>query len=148
MLKTEKLTKYYKDVRGIENIDLEIKDGSIMNKRNETIDVDNEEGLIIPGMTANVSIITSKKENIMTVPNAALKFTPNIDGSGPKYKEQGIWIMENKRPRRVNIVAGVSDDVNTEISSKELKGNETVIIGFAEDRKSKKGGKRPGMRMF
>ena len=112
------------------------------------VDVDNEEGLIIPGMTANVSIITSKKENIMTVPNAALKFTPNIDGSGPKYKEQGIWIMENKRPRRVNIVAGVSDDVNTEISSKELKGNETVIVGFADDKKSKKGNKRPGMRMF
>lgn len=29
MLKTEKLTKYYKDVRGIENIDLEIKDGEV-----------------------------------------------------------------------------------------------------------------------
>ena len=29
MLRTEKLTKYYKDVRGIENIDLEIKDGEV-----------------------------------------------------------------------------------------------------------------------
>lgn len=29
MLKTEKLTKYYKNVRGIENIDLEIKDGEV-----------------------------------------------------------------------------------------------------------------------
>lgn len=42
----------------------------------------------------DVSIIMSKKENIMTVPNVALKFTPNTDGNGPKYKEQGIWIME------------------------------------------------------
>ena len=60
------------------------------------VDVINEDERLIPGMTANVSIITSKKENIMTVPNAALKFTPNTDGSGQKYKEQGIWIMDNK----------------------------------------------------
>ncbi len=112
------------------------------------VEVDNKDGIIIPGMTANVSIITSKKENIMTVPNAAIKFTPYTDGSGPKYKEQGIWIMENKRPKRINIAVGVSDDVNTEVSSKELKGNETVIVGFVDDKKSKKNAGRPPMRMF
>ena len=110
------------------------------------VDVLNEDGRLIPGMTANVSIITSKKENIMTVPNAALKFTPNVDGTGPKYKEQGIWIMENNRPKRINIVVGVSDDVNTEISTQELKGNEKVIVGFENSKKSKSGG--PRMRMF
>lgn len=111
------------------------------------VEVDNKDGIIIPGMTANVSIITSKKENIMTVPNTAIKFTPYTDGSGPKYKEQGIWIMDNKRPKRVNITVGVSDDVNTEVSSKELSGNESVIVGFADDKKTKKQG-GPPMRMF
>ena len=109
--------------------------------------VDNKDGIIIPGMTANVSIITSKKENIMTVPNSALKFTPITDGSGQKYKEQGIWIMEGRRPKRVNVVVGVSDDVNTEIISKELKGEESVIVGFENFKKSKKGA-GPRMRMF
>ena len=112
------------------------------------VDVLNEDGKLIPGMTANVSIITSKKENIMTVPNAALKFTPNTDGSGPKYKEQGIWIMENRRPKRVNIVVGVSDDVNTEISTQELKGNEQVIVGFEDSKKNKNRSGRPPVRMF
>lgn len=111
------------------------------------VDVDNEEGLLIPGMTANVSIITSKKENIMTVPNSALKFTPITKGTVQRYKEQGIWIMENNRPKRINITAGVSDDVNTEIISKDLKGDETVIIGILNQRKSNKArGPRP--RMF
>jgi len=111
------------------------------------VDVDNEEGLLIPGMTANVSIITSKKENIMTVPNSALKFTPITKGTVQRYKEQGIWVMENNRPKRINITAGVSDDVNTEIISKDLKGDETVIIGILNQRKSNKArGPRP--RMF
>ena len=111
------------------------------------VDVDNEEGLLIPGMTANVSIITSKKENIMTVPNSALKFTPITKGTVQRYKEQGIWIMENNRPKRINITAGVSDDVNTEVISKDLKGDEAVIIGILNQRKSNKArGPRP--RMF
>ena len=110
------------------------------------VDVDNEEGLLIPGMTANVSIITSKKENIMTVPNSALKFTPITKGTVQRYKEQGIWVMDNNRPKRINITAGVSDDVNTEVISKDLKGDETVIIGTLNSKKSKARGPRP--RMF
>ena len=111
------------------------------------VDVDNEEGLLIPGMTANVSIITSKKENIMTVPNSALKFTPITKGTVQRYKEQGIWVMENNRPKRVNITAGVSDDVNTEVISKDLKGDEVVIVGILNQKKSNKTrGPRP--RMF
>ena len=111
------------------------------------VDVDNEEGLLIPGMTANVSIITSKKEDIMTVPNSALKFTPVTKGAVQRYKEQGIWIMENKRLKRINISVGVSDDINTEVISKELNGDEVVIIGILNSKKSNKNrGPRP--RMF
>ena len=40
------------------------------------ISVDNSEGFVIPGMTANVSIITSNVENALCVPNQALKFSP------------------------------------------------------------------------
>lgn len=112
------------------------------------VDVDNDDEKLIPGMTANVSIITSKKENILTVPNSALKFTPVTDGSGPRYKEQGIWLMENNKPKRVNITPGVSDDVNTEIISKDIKGGETVIVGFLDNKKNSKKGSRPPMRMF
>lgn len=111
------------------------------------VDVDNENGLLIPGMTANVSIITSKKEDIMTVPNSALKFTPVTKGTVQRYKEQGIWIMENKRPKRINISVGVSDDINTEVISKDLKGDEMVIIGTLNSKKGKRTqGPRP--RMF
>ena len=39
-------------------------------------------------MTANVSIITGKKENILTVPNIALKFT--VANNKQKYEQKGI----------------------------------------------------------
>lgn len=47
------------------------------------IQVNNEDMKLIPGMTANVSIITSKKADVLSVPNAALKFTPNTDRKRP-----------------------------------------------------------------
>ena len=44
------------------------------------VDVHNEDLKLIPGMTANVSIITDQKENVLCVPNVALKFTPETSG--------------------------------------------------------------------
>lgn len=68
------------------------------------VDVNNEDLKLKPGMTANVSIITDKSENVLCVPNMALKFTPDING--PKYKNQGIWILEKGKPKRVEIETG------------------------------------------
>ena len=94
------------------------------------IQVNNEDMKLIPGMTANVSIITSKKADVLSVPNAALKFTPNTDGSGPKYKEQGVWVMKDKKPQRISIKAGAADDTHTEIISDKIHENDAVIVGI------------------
>lgn len=40
------------------------------------IDVNNDDLKLRPGMTANASIITSQKTNVLRVPNAALRFRP------------------------------------------------------------------------
>ena len=65
------------------------------------IEVDNEEGRLLPGMTANVSIITDKKENVLTVPNSALKFT--LADNKQKYERIGVWISKKGKPVRINI---------------------------------------------
>lgn len=105
------------------------------------VDVDNEDLKLKPGMTANVSIITSKSEEVFCVPNLALKFTPDING--PKYKNQGIWILENGKPKRVDIVTGASDDSVTEVISDEIKEGDKVIMSIAgKSNKSKKGSQR------
>lgn len=42
------------------------------------IQVDNKELKLKPGMTANVSVLTQHKEGILKIPNAALRFRPEI----------------------------------------------------------------------
>jgi HlyD family secretion protein len=43
------------------------------------IDVPNEELLLKPGMTATVTVETAERENVLTVPNAALRFEPTVE---------------------------------------------------------------------
>ncbi len=107
------------------------------------VDVKNDDLKLIPGMTANVSIITDKSENVMCAPSIALKFNPNTDGT--RYKNQGIWIMEKRRPKRINIETGASDDTNTEIISKEIKEGDRIIVDSSLSKnKDKKRRRGPG----
>jgi HlyD family secretion protein len=40
------------------------------------IDVNNKDGLLLPGMTAQVSIMTNRKDDVIRVPASALRFRP------------------------------------------------------------------------
>ena len=104
------------------------------------IEVENDEGKLLPGMTANVSIITGKKENILTIPNVALKFT-TADNT-KRYDHKGIWINKKGKPVRINIDTGVSDDTYTEIISDEVKEGDIVYT-----RNIKAGKKQEQMRV-
>lgn len=97
---------------------------------NVVIIIDNKDLKLIPGMTANVSIITNKKENVLCVDNRALKFSPQTtkDGAKKKYQEYGVWILEKNKPKRVTVQIGASDENYTEITSDELKEGDRVII--------------------
>ena len=105
------------------------------------ISVRNEDLKLKPGMTANVSITVDKKENILTAINPALKFTPL--GKDVKYDTQGIWVLKNNKPVRVDIETGVYDDSKTEIITDKLKEGDMVIIGKKGMETSTAKGMRP-----
>lgn len=106
------------------------------------VSVDNSEGFVIPGMTANVSIITSDVKNALCVPNQALKFTP-VDNT-KKYEKQGIWIKTNIGLERFDVELGAFDDNKTQIISKDIKVGDKVCIGTVGGNKAKKStGMRP-----
>lgn len=112
------------------------------------VDVDNQEQKMIPGMTANVSIITNKSENVICVPTDALKFTPAEITGGKKFKEQGLWVLRDNKPERIKIKTGAKDSDKTEIISDGLQENDKVILRKkGKDAKKSQGG-RPPMRMF
>lgn len=106
------------------------------------VSVDNSEGFVIPGMTANVSIITSNIENALCVPNQALKFSPKDNTT--KYEKQGVWIQTKTGLERFDVELGAFDDNKTQIISKEIKVGDKVCIGVLGDRVKKKiSGMRP-----
>jgi HlyD family secretion protein len=46
--------------------------------------VPNPEGKLLPGMTANVKLVTAEKPSVLKVPNAALRFRPaGVEGGSP-----------------------------------------------------------------
>jgi HlyD family secretion protein len=91
--------------------------------------VSNPELKLKPGMTANVSIITSSKKDVLKIPNAALRFRPPEAGKGvAQQKGPGVWIIENKRPKRINVSTGISDGNYTELVSGEITEGQEVIV--------------------
>ena len=93
------------------------------------IGIDNKDLKIKPGMTANVEIITAEKKDAVLVPNKALRFyTTDENGDVIRYKDKGIWVLKGGKPKRVNIVTGVSNDDVTEIVSDVVKVGDEVIL--------------------
>ena len=111
------------------------------------VSVDNDDLILKPGMTANVSIITQKKENVLCVPSIALKYAPVTKGEIKRYENQGVWVLKSRKPERVEVTIGGSDDTYTEITSGDIKEGDNVIVGTTDSKAPKGGNKRP-MRMF
>ena len=107
------------------------------------VKVDNPDLKLLPGMTANVTLIISVKKDILKVPNAALRFRPVEKEKTPGGKKgQAVYIADNDKPKRVSVTAGTSDGTVTEIVSDEIKEGQEVILEAlsAKDSKSKASG--------
>ncbi|MCE5194148.1 MAG: efflux RND transporter periplasmic adaptor subunit [Nitrospiraceae bacterium] len=114
--------------------------------------VDNSDMKLKPGMTANVSIIIASQKNVLKVSNAALRFrlseAPEKTAGKPGKKSIGIWILENKKPKRINIKTGLSDGNYTEVISEELKEGQEVIVEALTQQKSGSTKQSGGPRLF
>ena len=109
------------------------------------IQVANPELKLKPGMTANATIISANKKNILRVPNAALRFVPPKQTAVKLQKGFGVWIIRNAEPVRVPITTGISDDNYTELVKGEIKEGQEIIIGEATTAKAAPPGHGPGM---
>ncbi len=112
------------------------------------VKVDNPELKLKLGMTANVSIVVSSKKDVLRIPNAALRFRPSEkrDMAGQKEKGRGVWILENKQPKRIAVNTGISDSIYTELVSGEIMEGQDLIVGSLT--KPKKQPQTSGPRMF
>ncbi|MDH5767940.1 MAG: efflux RND transporter periplasmic adaptor subunit [Nitrospirota bacterium] len=111
--------------------------------------VDNPEFKLKPGMTANVSIIISSKKDVLKIPNATLRFKPSETVKG-KAQQEGprVWILENKKAKRVKVTTGISDGSYTELVSGEIVEGQEIIVESLEKTKAQPGTAGPGRLRF
>lgn len=105
------------------------------------ISVDNSSLKLKPGMTANTSILVDRVEDVLRVPNAALRYTPSevlksetdkkalIDRKSSKKTSSHIWVLENAKLRRLEVKLGIGNDSFTEIAEGDLKEGREVVVG-------------------
>lgn len=107
------------------------------------VKVSNNKGLLMPGMTANVSLIVEEREDVVIVPNSAFRFKPaepsesagqpGVPRMGAQtiaeVKAHGVYLLNKNTPERVEVKRGISDGQNTEIISGLNEGDE-VITGI------------------
>lgn len=115
------------------------------------LNVNNESLLLRPGMTATADITVQELQDILLVPNAALRFKPPKKStkaqknfftsmfsrrpSTPKekpkdegkVKQQRVWVLENNVPKAIKLKIGPTDGIMTQVFSDEVKPGMELI---------------------
>ena len=77
----------------------------------------NTDGRLLPGMTANVRVVTRERPDVLRVPNGALRL--RIAGVDPAVKGKGlgrVYVLDAAgKPRALAVRAGISDGSLTEL---------------------------------
>ena len=103
------------------------------------VGVSNADLKLFPGMTASVKIQTSSADDVLKIPNAALRFRPanlqspsSVQAAGRKKRDAGttLWILGNDgQPKAVRVTLGITDGLYTAVNSGALKPGDRIITG-------------------
>ena len=86
-----------------------------------------------PGLTANITIFTMERSGVVSVPSAALRFTPEPSIIGKKYVikdvpgDKKLWTLEGNVFIAHKVETGITDGVHTEIKSGLEEGTKVVL---------------------
>lgn len=96
------------------------------------ISAPNPEGLLLPGMTADVHIVVQERQDVMVVPNAALSFRPARNGANSSAPGKGmIWVRTTSgHLESATVSLGATSDSLTQILSPDLRVGEQVAVGY------------------
>lgn len=94
------------------------------------VQANNPQLLLKPGMTATVRIMVARREGVLAVPNAALRFQPKEKDAAPPAAGPVVWRLGSKgKPAPVPLKLGITDGVMTEVREGDVKEGEQVIVG-------------------
>ena len=116
--------------------------------------VDNSELLLRPGMTATADITVKELENVLLIPNSALRFTPPVQQAKSENrglvgsllprpphrsksgnnrtendsKQQRVWKLLDGEPVAVPVVTGATDGIMSELIEGEITEGTALVI--------------------
>ena len=136
------------------------------------VSADNSDLKLLPGMTANIRVVTDQRENALRVPNAALRFRPagvaverpstgggsggrqgpgNRPGSGGRAgggQIGRVWIAgSDGKPVGVRVQVGITDGQSSEVVGEALTEGQRVIIGTGSAEQSGSPSGSPRLRL-
>jgi HlyD family secretion protein len=120
---------------------------------NAIIDVENPKLRLKPGMTANVIIVIAHQENVLSVPNAALRFRPPAPGAGgegaaepPTPGSRAVFVLREGRPTSVRVKPAVTDGTFTGVEGALREGDLVItdMIAGAQPSQGAGTGQRAG----
>jgi HlyD family secretion protein len=117
---------------------------------------DNSSGKLLPYLTANLQFETGRRDNVLLVPNAALRWQPQVDQVAPdapeafiksqrrkepavpsekaataereKHDRGLVWIQDGEFARPIKVRVGYSDGFMTEVAGEGLEEGMNVIV--------------------
>jgi HlyD family secretion protein len=110
------------------------------------IHVDNADLRLKPGMTANVSIKTDKRQKVLRIPAAALRFRPpqnlldtlsvasqDVRVRTSSLNSGNVWVVRDKQlVRTIFVQTGISDNNRVELVSGDIRdGDELAVAALA-----------------
>ncbi len=99
------------------------------------VNVENPELLLKPGMTANVTLVTARRDNVVRIPMEALRFAPRgssireanaVDGSVGRGHAR-VWISDGRSIKPVSITTGLNDGNFVEVLDGPLRDGDLVV---------------------
>jgi HlyD family secretion protein len=104
------------------------------------VSADNGDLALRPGMTATAQIVTGRRNDVVRVPNQALRYLPggvprtaslqNAALAGVHVRETPrVWVLRDGKPAAIPVVPGLDDESLTEAGVGSLQPGTLVIIG-------------------
>lgn len=116
------------------------------------VNTDNTDGKLLPYLTANLQFEVSQRQQVVLVPNGALRWRPQADLIHPEVREEylqslkkppkraglsrgeskqqsTIWLADGRFVRPVKVSIGLTDGTMTEVTSDNLPEGTEVVVG-------------------
>ena len=111
------------------------------------VNTDNSDGKLLPYLTANAQFLSAERHHVLLVPNAALRWRPETDLIAPESHDSmaaqqpgsdstelhhpgTLWMEDGEFVKPLEVTAGLSDGIETEVEGGGLSEGQHVILGL------------------